>query len=69
MLALEDAASYGPKSAMVLFKPVDKHGSEVADKSVMTIPRFRNMISEMVFRDRPVYRDEGERMSIMARSL
>jgi hypothetical protein len=36
MLALEDAASYGPKSAMVLFKPVDKHGSEVADKSVMT---------------------------------
>ena len=34
-----------------------------------SIQRFRNLISEMVFRDRPVYRGEGERMSIMARSL
>ena len=34
-----------------------------------SIPRFRNLISEMVFRDRPVYRDESERISIMARSL
>jgi hypothetical protein len=34
-----------------------------------SIQRFRNVISEMVFRDRPVYRGEGERMSIMARSL
>src|SRR5262252_7762712 len=37
MLAREGAASYGPKSAMVLSEPVDKHGSEVADKSVMTL--------------------------------
>ncbi len=36
MGALEDAASYGPKTEMVLWKPVDKHGSEVADRSVMT---------------------------------
>ena len=28
--------SYGPKSALVLHKPVEKHGSEVADRSVMT---------------------------------
>ena len=34
-----------------------------------SIQRLRNLISEMVFRDRPVYRGEGERMSIMARSL
>jgi hypothetical protein len=33
-----------------------------------SIQRFRNLISEMVFRDRPVYRGESERMSIMARS-
>jgi hypothetical protein len=38
MLALEDAASYGPKSAMVLFKPVDKHSSgQVSDD----VYRFR----------------------------
>ena len=30
------AASYGPKSALVLDEPVEKHGSEVADRSVMT---------------------------------
>ena len=36
MLAREDAASYGPKSAMVLSEPVDKHGSEVTYRSVMT---------------------------------
>jgi len=34
--AREDAASYGPESSMVFVKPVDKHGSEVADRSVMT---------------------------------
>jgi len=34
-----------------------------------SIQHFRNLISEMVFRDRPVYRGESERMSIMARSL
>ncbi len=28
--------SYGPKSSMVLHEPVEKHGSEVADRSVMT---------------------------------
>jgi hypothetical protein len=32
----ENAASYGPKSSMVLVKPVEKRGSEVADRSVMT---------------------------------
>jgi hypothetical protein len=30
------AASYGPKSALVLDEPVEKHGSEVADGSVTT---------------------------------
>jgi len=34
--AREDAASYGPESSMVLCEAVDKHGSEVADRSVMT---------------------------------
>src|SRR5229473_2120251 len=34
--ARETAASYGPKSALVLDEPVSKHGSEVADRSVMT---------------------------------
>jgi hypothetical protein len=29
---LEDAASYGPKWALVLDKPGQKHGSEVADR-------------------------------------
>jgi hypothetical protein len=33
---LETAASYGPKSALVLDEPVYKHGSEVADRLVMT---------------------------------
>lgn len=28
--------SYGPKSALVLRKPVEKHGSEVADRSMTT---------------------------------
>lgn len=31
-----DAASYGPKTGLVLRKPVEKHGSEVADRSLMT---------------------------------
>ena len=30
------AASYGPKWALVLDEPVSKHGSEVADRLVMT---------------------------------
>jgi hypothetical protein len=34
--ALEDAASYDPKSSLVLSEPVEKHGSEAADRSVMT---------------------------------
>ena len=34
-----------------------------------SIQRLRNLISEMVFRDHPVYSGERERMSIMARSL
>ena len=33
---LEIAASYGPKSALVLDKPAPKHGSEAADRLVMT---------------------------------
>ncbi len=33
---LEAAASYGPKSALVLDEPVHKHGSEAADRLVMT---------------------------------
>jgi hypothetical protein len=32
---LEAAASYGPKSALVLDEPVSKHGSEVAVRLVM----------------------------------
>jgi hypothetical protein len=34
--ALEIAANYGPKSALVLDEPVSKHGSEAADRLVMT---------------------------------
>lgn len=34
MLALEVAASYGPKSSLVHSEPVEKHGSGVADESV-----------------------------------
>jgi len=33
---LGTAASYGPKSALVLDEPVSKHGSEAADRLVMT---------------------------------
>ena len=33
---LEIAASYGPKSAWVLAKPAQKHGSAAADRLVMT---------------------------------
>ena len=33
---LEIAASYGPKPALVLDEPVSKHGSEAADRLVMT---------------------------------
>src|SRR5271165_4043759 len=33
---LETAASYGPKPALVLDKPAPKHGSEAADRLVMT---------------------------------
>jgi hypothetical protein len=29
MVVLEDAASYGPKTGLVLDEPVEKHGSEV----------------------------------------
>ena len=36
-----DAASYGPKTGLVLPEPVDKHGSEVADRSLMTPARKR----------------------------
>ncbi len=36
MYVPEAAASYGPKWAMVLNEPVSKHGSEVADRLVMT---------------------------------
>jgi hypothetical protein len=35
-VVLETAASYGPKSALVLNEPVSKHGSEAADRLVMT---------------------------------
>jgi len=33
---LETAASYGPKSALVLDEPVSKHGSEATDRLVIT---------------------------------
>jgi hypothetical protein len=33
---LETAASYGPKSSLVLGKPASKHGSEASDRLVMT---------------------------------
>jgi hypothetical protein len=36
MYVLEAAASYGPKWALVLDEPVSKHGSEAADRLVMT---------------------------------
>ena len=36
MVVRETAASYGPKSALVLDEPVQKHGSEAADRLVMT---------------------------------
>ncbi len=35
------AASYGPKTGLVLPEPVEKHGSEVADRSLMTPARTR----------------------------
>jgi hypothetical protein len=50
------------------FKEYPKFASGNKDGK-RSIQRLRNLISEMVFRDRPVYRGEGERMSIMARSL
>ena len=33
---LETAASYGPESSLVLDKAAQKHGSEAADRLVMT---------------------------------
>ena len=55
----------GPKSRFKEY-PGFAGGNKDGKRSIQ---RFRNLISEMVFRDRPVYRGEGERMSIMARSL
>src|SRR5689334_6274620 len=38
----KNAASYGPKTGLALYKPADKHGSEVSDRSVMTSARERS---------------------------
>jgi hypothetical protein len=37
-----DAASYGPKTGLVLNEPVGQHGSEVADRSLMTSVEVRS---------------------------
>ena len=37
-----DAASYGPKTGLVLDEPVEKHGSEVAGRSLMTSAEARS---------------------------
>jgi hypothetical protein len=37
-----EAASYGPKSPLVLGEPDGKHGSEVADRLVMTSAQKRS---------------------------
>jgi hypothetical protein len=42
MMSVGGAASYGLKSALVLHAPVEKHGSEVADRSVMTAAEERS---------------------------
>ena len=37
-----DAASYGPNTGLVLDEPVVKHGSEVADRLLMTSAEARS---------------------------
>ena len=49
---LETAASYGPKSALALDEPVYKHGSGVADRSVMTSAQQRSDLDQETARIR-----------------
>ncbi len=49
---LENAASYGPKSALVLDEPVYKHGSGVADRLVMTSAEQRSDLDQETARIR-----------------
>lgn len=46
------AASYGPKSALVLDEPVYKHGSGVADRLVMTSAEQRSDLNQETARIR-----------------
>ena len=60
---LETAASYGPKSALVLDEPVYKHGSGVADRLVMTSAEQRSDLDQETARIRAsgrVLRLQGE---------
>jgi hypothetical protein len=60
---LEDAASYGPKSALVLNEPVSKHGSEAGDRLVMTPAEQRSDLDQETARIRAsgrVLRLQGE---------
>ena len=60
---LETAASYGPKWALVLDKPVQKHGSEVADRLVMTSAEQCSDLDQETVRIRAsgrVLRQQGE---------
>src|SRR5260370_41925272 len=60
---LETAASYGPKSALVLDEPVYKHGSGVADRLVMTSAQQRSDLDQETARIRAsgrVLRLQGE---------
>jgi hypothetical protein len=43
---LETAAATGPKSALVLDEPVQKHGSEVADRLVTTAEQCSDLDQE-----------------------
>src|ERR1700730_9174914 len=63
IFALETAASYGPKSALVLDEPVSKHGSEDADRLVMTTAEQCSDLDQETVRIRPsgrVLRLQGE---------
>src|ERR1035438_917557 len=60
---LEIAASYGPKSALVLDKPAPKHGSEAADRLVMTSAKQCSDLDQETARIRTsgrVLRRQGE---------
>src|SRR6266851_4458662 len=58
MYVPEAAASYGPKWAMVLNEPVSKHGSEVADRLVMTSAEQCSDLDQETARRRPWQSEE-----------